>query len=588
MSLLVWLPLNGNLDNYGISNTTITNVPSETEFIDGKLGKCLSLPSYTSGNNSINVKIPDMAEILANGKSYTLACWVKLTNNVVNGWVIRFGNNNCGLWWANSTARWVWNENDNGKRCANPTISGDYDNWHHLVTTVDKTVPNQITAYHYVDGLPAESYESHTWDCSSHDQPTGTLMCIFPYVSYLNDVRLYDHVLSPKEVKELSKGLVCHYPLDELVGRENLFKLDSVTPVAIAAYSREIDKNKIHLIATNGRYIDFGGNTMDFVAGTTYTVSCHVKAYSKDPNWSPRLTIRQITTNLIKSSVSLSSSLNEDNLVLTYTPTETFTGYVSGIITGSSEASAEAEYSNVKCEIGSTVTPYLPAPTDALYTTMGYGSNVVYDTSGYKNNGTMSNVSVGVDSPRYDSCILYDKSNSFITLPAFFSENSQVKEITTTIWFKTNTLNSTSPNLISLNENKFLRIRINSATIIWQYTYYASGNSSTTYTCNTLTDNNWHMYAYTFKNGIETVYIDGVQVGTTDNTSKGIYLLVGENRTWCLGAYNTPTAEKLMGSLSDFRLYSTALSADDIMELYKSPISIDNMGNIYCSDFKED
>jgi len=28
---------------------------------------------------------------------------------------------------------------------------------------------------------------------------------------YLNDVRIYNHALSPKEVEEIAKGLVLHY-----------------------------------------------------------------------------------------------------------------------------------------------------------------------------------------------------------------------------------------------------------------------------------------------------------------------------------------------------------------------------------------
>ena len=39
MSLRVWLPLNGNLNNYGISDITVTNNGATVDN-NGKIGKC--------------------------------------------------------------------------------------------------------------------------------------------------------------------------------------------------------------------------------------------------------------------------------------------------------------------------------------------------------------------------------------------------------------------------------------------------------------------------------------------------------------------------------------------------------------------
>ena len=48
---------------------------------------------------------------------------------------------------------------------------------------------------------------------------------IYPYYGSLNDFRIYDHCLSPKEVKEIAKGLVLHYPLNDryIENTTNLF-----------------------------------------------------------------------------------------------------------------------------------------------------------------------------------------------------------------------------------------------------------------------------------------------------------------------------------------------------------------------------
>jgi hypothetical protein len=47
---------------------------------------------------------------------------------------------------------------------------------------------------------------------------------IYPYQGYINDFRFYDECLSPKQIKEISKGLVAHYKLDGPKGNPNLLK----------------------------------------------------------------------------------------------------------------------------------------------------------------------------------------------------------------------------------------------------------------------------------------------------------------------------------------------------------------------------
>lgn len=209
MALQVWLPLTGNLKNLGLDDITVTN-NGATINTAGKIGSCYN---GTASGQTIIVTVPDLAAMLSNGKKYTFTCWVKMNSAAANTnqWIVKLGTNTCGFWWGYSSPRFVWNENNNGTRVAD----GETTSWHHFAVVVDKTVSGRITIWNYMDGTPVSGRQSYSWDSSSQAQPAGDTITIYPYMAFLNDLRIYDSCLSPKEVKELSKGLVAHYPLND-------------------------------------------------------------------------------------------------------------------------------------------------------------------------------------------------------------------------------------------------------------------------------------------------------------------------------------------------------------------------------------
>jgi hypothetical protein len=77
-----------------------------------------------------------------------------------------------------------------------------------------------------------------------------------------------------------------------------------------------------------------------------------------------------------------------------------------------------------------------------------------------------------------------------------------------------------------------------------------------------------------------TLYINGVQHQqiTTDGT---VYHVQHFN----LGGREG--GSQFNGSISDFRIYATALSINDIKELYQTSALIDNNNNIYAYEFTE-
>ena len=79
MSLQVWLPLNGDLHNQGLSSITITNNGATVDN-NGKIGKCYYF-------NSSNQKMTGTFSSSVSSAIGSLACWVKFNSlPSTSGW----------------------------------------------------------------------------------------------------------------------------------------------------------------------------------------------------------------------------------------------------------------------------------------------------------------------------------------------------------------------------------------------------------------------------------------------------------------------------------------------------------------------
>ena len=203
MSLQVWLPLNGSLENLGLADVGEIDTTHISFTDNGKIGKCLT--GYTGYFN-----IPSMT----GKKQLSVAYWIRINTATSTQWLDAF------RWYSTDGSSSYASRNEFYNDCINTgfwfkggSISGKtttVGDWHHHAFTIDYETG---TAEFYIDGASVGS--SSVVDITHYLTGTNFMIGENGLDTSHNDVRIYDHILSEKEVKELSKGLVAHYPLND-------------------------------------------------------------------------------------------------------------------------------------------------------------------------------------------------------------------------------------------------------------------------------------------------------------------------------------------------------------------------------------
>ena len=409
MALRVWLPLNGTLENKGISdlvfsNTNTTNITIDN---DGKIGKCYS--RATKGNDG---RIISDKNINLNN-DISMCCWAYVSNCVgdtANGLVSAHSHaDNTGI---GITVKQV-SMSDYRMSCNTGYGSGRTYNtyygttniknsWHHLCLTYSKLKAQLLL---YVDGNL--EYTLNNYNNSSRDDKIVIFDWSTTYdnTNYrpackLNDVRIYDHCLSQKEVKEISKGLVLHYKLDGWSGGsgENLLS-KYVTPgqqnpgtTSSAGRTNYYGDYGIIIPASENAdtYFRLFTNTQ-LQQNVQYTISCEVSGLSSGTYYNfPLYSQSNTSMGVLKIDHNGVCSLT---FTMTYATQTAMTADGKTVYLCFMDDSARTLASgqgaitikNFKLEKGSVATAWSPDIED-----LGIDTTKITDSSGYGNDGTIT------------------------------------------------------------------------------------------------------------------------------------------------------------------------------------------------------
>lgn len=575
MSLQIWLPLNGDLTQQGLSNVTVTNNGATVDN-NGKIGKCYTL---NGSSNYINISN------LPNPKNISVAFWMKrnATTNSRQFMFTAWGGVTCEMTTTNYIHCYT---NGGGGACDSTTAVTDDTGWVHVVYTFQDKVGGKL----YLNGslvTSAASNASISWTTTSGN--IGNYSNMY-YNGKMNDFRFYDHVLTTKEVKALSQGLVCHYPLngngrsaDNIIsgtqradystsitypsdgklctgsGGNGTFSITTDSTCPVGKYSYNVLNN------TSGNR-DFQQHNIPYVAGKKYTGSwwakgsgtCLYRVWNQTKQSQPMSQTFTLTSDwkYYTHTFTATQEMEDDNCTFHLGVTGASSIYMCGM----------------KLEQNDHATPWMPSIYDSAYTSMGYNSTTEYDVSGYKYNGVKNGTfAYDVDTARYTVSTKFNGTNTYIEADPLPAETKTIS-----VWLKTTWAYPPSDYRLAVHDkNTGLAIGWtgNSQQLI---TKVGTTNGSAGSTTGKYIANQWN-HVVVVKTGDNTrdVYINGEPIITSISNYWG-----GDLNKLNIGTrhYNGSYSAYWDGQMSDFRAYATALSADDIKELYDTVASVSNTG----------
>jgi hypothetical protein len=595
MSLQIWLPFLGNADNQGLLNLPKYSISNLT-YTDGKLGGC------SCGHIGWHLN----SDILAN--AWSVATWYKASsfgqyNNIIFCKNIKTSDD-CQIYFS-IISNTTLNVGVNGPSSSySYSFSFSTNTWYHLAATYDgNTVSLYINGakvrYGTVTTAKPEGRLNIQIDGRSYDDinttSTGGSGACY------NDFRLYDECLSAKQIKLLSQGLVAHYTLNGSGrGCDNILTNSSgyngtsdwggLVSVGNENGTPYLISKRTDTTTTSRTFVTHSAITSlvsSWATGDKFTMSGYYRipsneTYAVQANMFIRWGASTSTSDTGFYTPSSSAVVKDTWIRFEYTfevPSYTSGSSVNFYLSAFSQGLSTVHWKYLKLEKGDKATPWLPNSSDAQYSAMGYNDTTIYDSSGYNYHGKINTTqTVDSNTARYSVSTNFNGTDNAIKIPfnAMLGITTASKtDYTISVWTYKTAIGSKGYQTIFGGPSGFELEARNAAETNPVYVAWNWGKNTGSYAFN-----EWTLFTFVHTTSDNKIYVNGelASSGSSANIPLGDYFI---------GSWRDVSSQNYQGNMSDFRIYATALSADDIKELYQVSASIDKSGNMYAYEFNE-
>lgn len=452
------------------------------------------------------------------------------------------------------------------------------DRWSHLLLRFDASTNNLSL---WVDGVEEFSM-TYAMKCVPNKLQLFKWSTSFDSRDYrpgaiIDDVRIYDHALSEREVRDLSQGLVLHYTFDQFQEpTENLLRKSGATPLISA----------VDILGRSTKTINTDGSVRFVNNGTGESVVrlyCDLADLSSGETYGVQVKFRENT-----GTVSLDWC---DTSIINGVATSTQS---SGLLYGiGTRATYDGTYRflDINISSGGSVTLYEDQVEKKKYTTPfvnGTRAGIVRDQSTQGNDAplALANTPKWVEGGMVGKgCYEFAGNGKHIDTGNKFNFK-KTDSFTVGFWINPEDHSSgaaAAGGVIGKGhwfDNTWDVFIYNANFLRFECSGNATRNGITGVNSPILPLHQWSHFVVTYDSGSITGYLNGQVIGTTTYFGTGDF---SNNNNVMIGMRPGDVSRTLKGQIDDVRIYTTALSDDEVKELYQQRASLDSHGNFYSS-----